>query len=141
MKKYKNILVDAQSNSEWDGCDYALIPFDKQDIERWINILEQLQKLTAEIKEEATLTLYDHDAIYYNNIEQNEKIEVDRSGWVLIDLSYDELESLSVPEQKLDCHRTKITSSGYVYFTAYGKYTSEEFFTDEILIEDLKKLL
>ncbi|WP_244886054.1 hypothetical protein [Elizabethkingia miricola] len=48
-----------------------------------------------------------------------------------VDIDKEELQTLSVPENRLDCYRLVLYKTGTAMYKAYGKHTSEEFWTEE----------
>jgi hypothetical protein len=61
--------------------------------------------------------------------------------WAFIALDPEEENTLPVPENSLDAHQFMITKDGIVQYKAYGKHTSEEFWTEEFnLLKVITKL-
>lgn len=49
--------------------------------------------------------------------------------WVFVEL--DQEETFTVPENSLDCYRLILSANGIGQYRAYGKHTSEEFWTEK----------
>ena len=56
---------------------------------------------------------------------------------VFVEVDNEELETLSVPENRLDCYRLVVYKTGTAMYKAYGKHTSEEFYTEEFSLQQL----
>lgn len=133
------ILVKANTSSEWDNCEFAIIHLSKQwkktQAERlkWISPLQDKSYLCS-------LTFRDTDIDFYVVDEQTPfEIEQLLNGkeWTFIELDEQEQETFSLTENKLDCYRLIIQPNGLGYYRAYGKHTGEEFWTEEFSLTRL----
>ncbi len=46
---------------------------------------------------------------------------------------------IHTPENRLDCYRLSVYRNGNANYKAYGKHTSEEFWTEDFLLTELIK--
>lgn len=133
------ILVKADTNSEWDFCDFAIIHITAD----WKK--EQAKRLEAIKPFEEDYTLlsmnYYDTAVDFYRIGDVDHPDIEEllagKEWVFVELAEDEHKNLAVPDQSLDCYRLAVHRSGTATYKAYGKHTGEEFWTEDF---DLKIL-
>lgn len=138
-KPTEYILLKAGTNSEWDNCNFALIHITEEWKKEQAKRLE-LVKPFAEDHYFQSLKYYDTAVDFYIADEDDNP---DLYKWLedkpmmYVEIDKDELETLSVPENRLDCYRLVVFKTGTAIYTAYGKHTSEEFWTEEFSLEQL----
>lgn len=133
------ILVKANTNSEWDNCEFAIIHLS----EEWKK--EQAKRLALVKPLEGnyhfcSMNFYDTAVDFYRTGEDYQPdIEemLTNKEWGFVELDEEEQETFTVPENSLDCYRLVLRANGTGYYTAYGKHTSEEFWTEEFLLTQL----
>jgi hypothetical protein len=140
------ILVKAVTGSEWDSCNCCLIDIEETIPEKW----RHYDKVATEMSKAGTyefaylamyeggeyLNLYpdhaDEDEDQYDIVE-----EIPEIGWCYVDTEDDDVDDLQRPEQRIDTHMMRFYGDGIVKWVAYGKHTSEEFWTDQVNINEL----
>ena len=138
-KTTAHILVKANTNSEWDNCEFAIIHLS----EEWKKEHEKRLALVKPLEGNSyfcSMNYYDTAVDFYRTGEDdNPNIEELLNGkeWVFVELDEQEQETFTVPENRLDCYRLVLRANGTGYYTAYGKHTSEEFWTEEFLLTKL----
>lgn len=127
------ILIKANTNSEWDNCEFAIIHLSqawKKEQTRRIELVEPLQ----EDNYFSSMNFYDTAVDFYKT-EEDDQPDVDKmlSGkeWTYLELDEREQETFTAPESSLDCYRLVLRANGTAYYTAYGKHTGDEFWTEE----------
>ncbi len=132
-KATAHILVKANTNSEWDNWGFAIIHLS----EEWKKEQEKRLALVKPLEGNSyfcSMNYYDTAVDFYSTGEDdNPNIEEMLNGkeWVFVELDEQEQETFTVPENRLDCFRLVLRANGTGYYTAYGKHTSEEFWTEE----------
>ena len=129
------ILIQSNTNSEWDTCRFALIHTDKD----FTSALQQWQPHLQQIKDEpffSSIDFYFGNVAFYQENAQAEAILQDKV-WTFVELTEEELGSLSLTENYLTCYKLHLCKRGNAYFTAYGKHTDEEFWTEEFAIDEM----
>ena len=133
------LLLRAHTNSEWDNCNFAIIHM----TDAWKKEQRTRLKAVQPFSEDTyfqSLNYYDTAVDFYVSDEEKnpdlDKWLADKS-MVFIELDQQEAETLSVPENRLDCYRLEILRTGSAFYKANGKHTSEEFWTDEFSLEQL----
>jgi hypothetical protein len=129
------ILMNAQTQSEWDTCTHALLSFTPTDVEKWKKYAQTAKNLKEENPDFANLSFY--ESVDFLNL--GDDILPEEVGWSFVELEEGEnnWDQEELPEQRLDTHMMKVYSSGCIQFTAYGKHTSEEFWTTHLKVESL----
>lgn len=138
-KATAHILVKANTNSEWDNCEFAIVHLSEQWKKEQAQRLE-LVKPFAEDFNFQSLNYYDTAVDFYRTGEEDQPdIETMLAGkeWVFVELNEEEQEAFAVPENRLDCYRLVVYRSGNALYKAYGKHTSEEFWTEEFSLHQL----
>ncbi|MDE3183195.1 MAG: hypothetical protein KGM16_07235 [Bacteroidota bacterium] len=127
------LLVKANTNSEWDDCNFALIHITdewKKEQQQRIAFLTYLQGNYHF----QSVNYYDTAVDFYKKGEDDqpdiETMLADKE-WGFVELDHEEQEAFTVPENRMDCYRLVLRSNGTAYYTACGKHTGEEFWTEE----------
>ena len=135
-----HILVRARTDSEWDSCDFAIISIS----EGWRKVqLERLEAITPFANDLSFFSLhfFDGAADFYqpgdDGLPDIDELLGDNE-WAFVELTQEEQDNLTPPESALDCYEMVLYKDGDAKYTAYGKYTSEEFWTTEL---PLRKIL
>ena len=134
-----NILVKANTNSEWDNCEFAIIHLSEQWKKEQAQRLEYVKPLQGNYNF-CSMNFYDTAVDFYRTGEKDQPdIENLLAGkeWVFVELENGEQETFTIPENRLDCYRLVLRANGTAYYTAYGKHTSEEFWTEEFSLHQL----
>lgn len=133
------ILVKATTNSEWDYCEYAIVHLSKE----WKTEQTKRLALVTPLKgvyHFSSMNFYDTAVDFYRTGE-NEQPDIESilgdKEWVFVELDEEEQETFTVPENSLDCHRLVLSANDTAYYSAYGKHTSEEFWTERFLLTQL----
>ena len=120
------IIIKAYTNSEWDRCDFAVITL-KEGFFEW------LQK---SVKIAASIALEDRN-FYEISFNEEEKPDLSFLDWAFVELSAEEESAFLEPENRIICRKIIFDKYGYFYVKAFGKYSEDEFFTEEILFDTL----
>ncbi|MBB6271832.1 hypothetical protein HDF26_002289 [Pedobacter cryoconitis] len=139
------LMLKAKSNSEWDSCDFVIVEASKS----WQNLMSKRLVLLQDFRNDAYF--YSHaywdapSGYFIHGFEQQDSISFfladQQCDWCFVELSGDELDALTAPENKLDAHQMCITGSGSMHYKAYGKYTGESFWTESIDIPSVLEKL
>nr|DAF03237.1 MAG TPA: hypothetical protein [Caudoviricetes sp.] len=140
----KYIIVKAFTDSDWDTCDYALIKIDGNTIGR---IQEQQKAIGNLMKDSRGIMNSFCKMCFYTSIVEfycfdEEVITEDENNLekpYIIDLSEEQLQKLLTPEARLELYKYELYSYNSLRFTAYGKYSGDEFYTDDFDIVSLIK--
>lgn len=140
----KYIIVKAFTDSDWDTCDYALIKIDGNTIGR---IQEQQKAIGNLMKDSRGIMNSFCKMCFYTSIVDfycfdEEVITEDETNLekpYIIDLSEEQLQKLIVPEARLELYKYELYSYNSLRFTAYGKYSGDEFYTDDFDMVSLIK--
>lgn len=136
ITKTNTIIIKAFTNSEWDSVDFVLV-----------RISDSYLKTIAE--RYRSVEILNKDNYFYNVsywdapdgwflTDNSLVLDLEDRDWSYIDISDDEIEQLSSPEQTIDAQQCKI-SSDTLSFQGYGKHTSEEFWTASVPISEIIK--
>ncbi|MBZ4192023.1 hypothetical protein [Niabella beijingensis] len=133
------LLVKANTNSEWDNCNFAIIHITEEWKKEQQKRIEFLAPLQGNYQFQS-MNFYDTAVDFYNTGEED-KPDIENllgyKDWAFVELDKNELASLTPPENRLDCYRIALRANGTGYYTAYGKHTSEEFWTEDILLTQI----
>lgn len=136
------LYIKASTPSEWDSCDFAIV----QVTDQWLDLLEERLSLLQPFRDRKdfySLEFWDGPDGYYVHTYGDEDGpdtqllgEEDRE-WCFAELDPDELDSFAKPESALTTNQMVVTHYGQGYFTAIGKHTDEQYFTDTFDIQEL----
>ena len=137
------LLVKAGTGSEWDNCDFAVIhattAWKKTIRERLVAV-----KPFSEDPSFQSLNYYDASASFHA-VDEDELPDLDElmsdKSIVFVDLDESEAKRQLTPESRLDGHSLEVFNRGTGRFTAYGKHTEEQFWTDEFSLQHIVDLL
>lgn len=138
-KPTAQILIKANTSSEWDCCEFALIHITEQWMKQQAERLEAVKPLTSDLSFQSTRYYTNSVEFYQSGDNGNLDIEQLLSGkdWVFVELEEDELDRHTPPENSLDFYKIVIYRDGNARFEAFGKYTDEEFWTSEFSLQQL----
>jgi hypothetical protein len=137
-----HILVKAYTGSEWDECDFAIIHLSEDLKKEWSKRLEAAKTFSGDYNFQS-LNYYDSAVDFYRtDKDDNPNIEelLAEREWVFVTLEDKEEATFTAPESRLDCYRLVILKNGTAYYQAFGKYTGEEFWTEEFSLYQLIQL-
>ena len=136
------IFVLANTLSQWDSCDFAIIHLTDDWRREMLKRFELKQPFIDDN------TFYSHhywdfpQGFYVHDYEDEEETTVhllnEDEEWIYIDTDETELAALCRPESKLDTYQLILTKYGTASFSAMGKHTSEEYWTSHF---DINKVL
>lgn len=137
------IYLKANTPSEWDSCDFAIVRLSDD----WLDVLEERLALLAPFENRDdfySLEFWDGPEGYFTDTYDDEndgpytKLLGDEDpDWCFAELDPDELDDFSRPEARLSTHQLVVTKEGHAYFTAFGKHTDEQYFTSSFPIREL----
>ena len=142
-KPTNRILVKAHTDNEWDSCDFAILSISKD----WRKtLLERLDAITQAANNQSFLSMqfFDGAADFYQSGDDGLPDVDELLGdheWAFVELTQEEQDNLTPPESSLDCYKMVLYKNGDAKYTAYGKHTSEEFWTEEIPLRELLEKL
>ena len=132
------ILVDASVCSDWDHCNCAVVYIDDDILYRWRKWNEKATQLRKE-EDGGFLFLARTEDVRFLDITNGELIKaLEKQNWVYVTIEDDDEDYEELPEQKYNCYEMKLYGNGEVCWVAYGKNTSDEFYTDTINITEIK---
>lgn len=133
------LLIKAYTNSEWDCCDFAIVHLSNQWKKEQAKRLEYLTPLQGNYHFQS-MNFYD-TAVDFYRIGENEQPETENltegKDWAFVELEKGEPKTFAIPENRLDCYRLALHADGTAYYTAYGKHTGEEFWTEGFSLPQL----
>lgn len=142
-KPTEYISIKANTDSEWDCCDFALIHLSGKWKEIQAERLEAVKPF-ADNYSFSSMNFYDSSVEFFRVGDEDEpgteKLLADKD-WTFVELDNDETDRLTPPENRLDCYRLVIYRDGDAKYEAYGKYTGEEFWTNVFPLRQLTEQL
>lgn len=138
-KPTADILIRANTNSEWDCCDFAVIHLS----EEWRKIQATRLEAVKPFKDNynfQSIRFYDGSVEFFQSGGDEEPDIEDLLAdkeWVYVELDGDELDKLASPENRLDFYKIVIYRDGNARYEAFGKYSNEEFYTNEFSLQQL----
>lgn len=133
------ILVKADTNSDWDECQFALIHCTKEWREQMELRLHTVKNIEMEIGF-ASLNYYDTSVDFYRT-DEDEQADIhallNEKDWTFVELDKDEQDKFSLAESALDTYRLRLYRGGTAIYTAYGKHSGEEFYTAEFSVSQI----
>lgn len=124
------ILVKADSQSEWDQCDFALITCDNNWKEAIKKKLEAIGSFDAP-DGFLSFRFYDNYVEFYQSKDEEAEI-LPEEEWCFVTLEGEEKDSLEKPESRLEPGSLILYKDGTGFYKTYGKHTNEEFYTAEL---------
>lgn len=139
-KPTNRILVRARTDSEWDSCDFAIISLSEGWRKTQLERLEAIEPFANDLSF-LSLHFFDGAADFYQPGDDGLPDIGELLGnneWAFVELTQEEQDNLTPPESGLNCYKMVLYKDGEAKYTAYGKHTSEEFWTTEL---PLRKIL
>lgn len=133
------ILVKARTNSEWDSCDFGIVNLSNAWRQNQLKRLDTVEPFVDDYTFQS-LNFYDCAVDFYQESDDSlpdvNELLADKS-WAFVDVSEEELGTLTQPENALDCYIIAIERNGEAKYKAYGKHTGEEFWTEGFPLSDI----
>ena len=131
-------LISANTNSEWDCCEFALIDLS----EDWSKLQAKRLEAVKPFKDDynfQSMRFYDGSVEFFQSGDEEPDMEELLAGkeWVFVELDDDEQDELTPPENSLDFYKIVISRGGNARYEAFGKHTNEEFYTIEFPLQQL----
>jgi hypothetical protein len=134
----KTIAIQAFTNSEWDNVNFAIIQLTDllvNNLKHYTSIAEKVASGTPNTISLAYVSFYDASAKFRSDNNEETEINFDSPVITL------ETEDIGTPpENALDTFIVKAYTGGGIQFICYGKHTSEEFWTDTVMLSDILKI-
>ncbi|MHA4895779.1 hypothetical protein ACXZ1K_13580 [Pedobacter sp. PWIIR3] len=132
------ILVKAYTTSEWDTCDFAIVHITeewKTDMAKRVKLLEPL----TEINDFFNVSFWDAPEGFFLYPPKSKVASFlpREEDWCYIVTDENEIERLTIPENRLDGEQLILLHKNAAYYKGYGKHTSEEFCTAELNVTDI----
>lgn len=139
-KPTKYILIKANTDSEWDCCDFALIYLSEEWKKLQAERLEAVKPF-ADNYSFSSINFYDSSVNFFQTGDDEEpdmeKLLGDKD-WTFVELDDDdETDRLTSPENRLECYKLVIYRDENARYEAYSKYTNEEFWTNDFSLRQL----
>lgn len=138
-KPTAHILIKANTNSEWDCCDFAVIHLS----EEWRKLQAMRLEAVKPFKDDynfQSIRFYDGSVEFFQSGGDEEpdieELLTDKE-WVYVELDDDELDKLASPENRLDYYNILIYRDGNARYEVFGKYSNEEFYTNTFSLQQL----
>ncbi len=137
-KPTADILIKADTNSEWDCCEFAFIHLSEEWRERQAKRLEAVKPFKDDFNFQS-IKFYDSSVQFFQPGDEEPHMEELLAGrdWVFVELDDDELDGLTSPETSLDFYKIVIYRDGNARYEAFGKHTTEDFYTNEFPLQQL----
>ena len=139
LQQTEYLLIKAMTNSEWDDCSFAII-----------NIKEEWKQCQKKRLEAVKTVENDYDLKWLNYADTNveffkfsEEKYPEVKEWlsernqVFIELEKEDFKNFTLPENNLQCYQMQVYKNGNAIYNAFGKHTSEEFWTEEFSLYQL----
>ena len=133
------LLIKAMTNSEWDNGDFAIVHI----TEDWKNIQKKRLEAVKIVENDADLkwlNYADTNVEFFKFSEDNYpevKQWLSDGSKIFIELEKEDLKKMLQPENLLNCYQMQVYKNGNAIYNAFGKHTSEEFWTEEFLLTKL----
>lgn len=135
------ILVEAETNGEFDTCDFAIIHI----TEDWRQYMWQHLQLLESVKhgkEFHSLSFWATTMSFYVFSEKIDKeILPEVATWGFIELAPGELDELEEVNNELCAHELQISKFGDGIYQAYGEQGNATFYTEPFRIADILEQL
>lgn len=125
-----HILVKANTGSEWDSCDFAIITCDNNWKEGTKKKLEAIGSFNAP-DNFLSFKFYDNSVDFYQSKDDESEI-ISEEEWSFVTLEGEGQDSFTKPESRQDAGLLILYKDGTGFYMTYGKHTNEDFFTAEL---------
>lgn len=133
------LILNARTDSEWDFCDFAIVQIDKIWMDEQRKRLELIKRLDEDYTFDS-MYYYETSCQFYQddcNIMTDSMEFLKEKQWSYLEATEAEIETLTLPENALDCYRIVLKRGGYGMYKCYGKHTSEQFWTADIPVHEI----
>lgn len=138
-KSTAHILIKANTNSEWDCCEFAVIHLSEEWKKLQATRFEAVKPFTDDHTFQS-IRFYCTSVTFYQSggdgTPDIEELLADKD-WAFVEIDEDELDELTPPENRLDFYVLEIHRDGNARYKAYGKHTNEEFWTSEFSLQQI----
>lgn len=129
-----HILVRAHTDSAWDCCNYAIVACGG-DWAEWLKKRIAAARPLNDIDDFFSSKYFDYSASFYS---LDEEVEIpDDKNWAFIELGEGEKDELPEPESRLDCRMLTLYKDGSGRYSACGKHSDEEFWTEDLPLVEI----
>jgi hypothetical protein len=142
-----SILLPARTSSEWDNCDAFLFEPDKEELKMMLARMDDAALIEARAETEGGHNSGFHYMCYFGSIggfiivsEPFDWQQGSEDNPLVIEEELAEQIEIFEPGQRIDTEMIKVTGNA-VWFTGYGKHTSEEFWTSHLTRSFIEELL
>ena len=138
-KPTEYILLKAGNNSEWDLCEFAIIHVS----EEWKKTQKKRLKVVKLVENDDDLKWLNYADTNVEFFKFSKELYPEVEDWlsersrIFIELETDDLKRLLQPENRLNCYQMQVYKKGNAIYNAFGKHTSEEFWTEEFSLWEL----
>ena len=145
-KPTQHILVKAETNSDWDSCDFAIITIS----DKWKEQQSKRLKSLEYIKDDDYFldASYMEESVDFYRLKQTKLSEdpipnldklLGENLWSFVELDKEEQEEFATPKSYFNCYKIKIDKYGDFHYIANGKHTEDEYWTIQIKLTDIIK--
>ena len=139
LKPTEYLLIKAMTNSELDDCGFAIIHITDEWKKAQRKRLEALKPLENDYDlkwlnyADTNIEFFKFSEEHYPQVEE----WLSERSRIFIELGTDDLKRLLQPENRLNCSQMQVYKNGNAIYNAFGKHTSEEFWTEEFSLWEL----
>jgi hypothetical protein len=132
----KHLIIKAHTNSEWDNVSSALLELDDDSISELRKIRNAVENFNTDglSFNRASFFFYGVD---FKISDSGQYDEIENGFTIVEDL---DMSDYSNPESDLDCCTIHVDKDSF-NFTAYGKHTGEEFYSETVSFEEFDKMI
>lgn len=138
-KPTADILIKANTNSEWDCCDFAVMHLSEEWRGKQATRLEAVKPFKDDYNFQSIRFFDGLVEFFQSGGDEEPDIEelLADKEWVYVELDDDELDKLTSPENRLEFYKIVIYRDGNARYEASGKYSNEEFYTNGFSLQQL----
>lgn len=135
------LLIKGMTNSEWDDCGFAILHI----TDEWKKTQKKRLKVVKLVENDDDLKWLNYADTNVEFFKFSEEHYPEVEDWlsersrIFIELEKDDLKKFSQPENRLNCYQMQVFKNGNAIYNAFGKHTSEEFWTEEFSLWELTK--
>lgn len=135
------LMIKANTNSEWDCCDFAIISLSEDWKKEQQKRLENIKPfsddymLISMMYCDQSITFFKDD----NEVCTDSAELLEDRIWSFVEMEEETLGKLSVPENRISYHVFHVLTNGFGYYQSVGKHTGEEFWTAKFPLEEFIK--
>ncbi|MCC8407749.1 hypothetical protein LJ707_02330 [Mucilaginibacter sp. UR6-1] len=135
------IMILADTASEWDNCDFAVIHLTEEWKGKMRERLAEIERFGTD-EELCSLLYWDAPVGFYQNNDEDENgtpkdLLNEDEVWCYITLEDGEPENLVAPESRLGTFMLTVYPYGTATYNAIGKHSGEEYWTEAFDISRL----